>query len=66
MALSSMNKALGASAGTGIGGSVATILVWFLHVHYGLDAPQEVCVAFGSLFTGIAAIGGTYFAPPNA
>lgn len=52
----------GASAGTGVAGALAVVLVWLLS-EVGVDVPSEVSAAIAVLIAGVGTLVGGYLVP---
>jgi multisubunit Na+/H+ antiporter MnhG subunit len=58
------SKAIGATAGGGIGLALAILTTWILELT-GIESPDRVESAIGVIFTWLLSVVGVYFAPAN-
>ena len=58
------SKAVGATAGGGIGLALAILVTWVLE-QSGIQAPERIESAIGVIFTWLLSVVGVYVAPAN-
>lgn len=58
-------KAYSKAIGTGVGGSIATILLWVINAQLSTPLPEDVKVALTGLIVAITSTVAAYFAPRN-